>query len=338
MDEGSAPPPEPPPAAADPHHPRGPLFTFLGNVLLSGPHQTKAMLILPRTIRSPMPPAAPPDPNCGSFLTFATDSPLAAFRQLFERPQSRSPARPKAPRSPVVKTAVKFTSPRSISKRRYVSWDELTDYGMFSWECEERPVYVDDPVTIIRRSSAEIRDMKCDGRAAQRLVELRNGFRQFALPPGVAPGGSAAPIARTGVRSVYRSPLRAVAMPRVKCRHAGLVRVVRERDERIVRFISWVHPALVRMCAEYNRACLVEVATGIDALFGRKGGGKQKKGFQLPKEFVTAVERMIAFLNVGQVSEFAFLAEIEMIPSAVDLAARLEMQTFVEFIEESCVV
>jgi hypothetical protein len=99
--------------------------------------------------------------------------------------------------------------------------------------------------------------------------------------------------------------------------------------------MSWVHPALVRMCADYNRGCLVEVATGIDALFGRKGGGKQKNGFQMPKEFVTAVERMIAFLNVAQESEFAFLAEIAMIPSAVDLSARLEMQTFLEFIKEN---
>jgi hypothetical protein len=177
--------------------------------------------------------------------------------------------------------------------------------------------------------------MKCDGRATRQLPELRDSFLQFALPPAVRPGGFAPPIARTAVCAVYRSPLGAVAIPVVSSRPAGVVRVVRERDEQNVRFINWVHPALVRMCADYSRRYLMQVATGIDPVLGRKEGGKRKKGFQLPKEFVTAVERMITFLNVALEGEGAFLTEIAMIPSDVDLSARLKTQTFIEYIKEN---
>jgi hypothetical protein len=91
-------------------------------------------------------PMLSPIPVDGPFV------PIPIARQPRPPPNRRLPAKrpqtpiihvpePPAP-PPVDRKSVRFIDPRLPGRRRYASWDEITEYGRWAWESQERPVYV----------------------------------------------------------------------------------------------------------------------------------------------------------------------------------------------------
>ena len=144
------------------------------------------------------------------------------------------------------KIRVKFVDPRKIINRRYASWDEITDYGGWACEAQERPKYILDPIGTLLNACTDIVQSQPDEDPTKVLETIGDNFEDFLMMGIPCDTIEPEPIPRAHLQTdcFHRTPMAEIDSGRKDTLHAEVRKTIELRDREMDNIICEFHAGL----------------------------------------------------------------------------------------------
>ena len=321
--------------------------------LLANPeksHELLEKLQKARAMEQPAPPPPPPPPAKPIPIPKPPPPPqkpgirkaqMTAVPVPRQAPPEETPVPDSIESSSSGPARVKFADPRKIMNRRYASWDEITDYGMWACESQDRPRYILDPIGVLLNACTDIVGMQPEQGPTKVLEAIGDNFEDFLMmglpcddlvveePPRVH--------LQTDV--FRRVPLAECDSGRKETFHDELRKHVRERDAEMNQVLCEFHSRLQKQVharnVEKHVPQMSKLAAISQSLWGRdfhvrvpeeETGRKRNWRKTRARCLVRQTSSLMDFYNTAEDETAAYLAETLGIPGTRNLKRKFDIR------------